>query len=135
MKHFWLNQKVDHGSYKDEIGKTYHYRGNVPGYRQLEQGDKFVYYQPGEFVIFGSGKIGEIEVKNPDKGVRTEYFASIEEYTEFDPPIQVREIKEDISFLREREGLLGVPQSGIRQISEVDFNNITSEKSEVLNNQ
>lgn len=127
-KYFWLNQKDEGSGYRDKTGEIYHYRGNTPGSKQLSEGDRFVYYRPGAFVIFGTGKIGEIETNQKNKsGIHTEYYASIEEYQKIEPPIQVREIKEKIPFLRERNGLSGVPQSGIRQIDKEIFETILKE--------
>jgi len=127
-KYFWLNQKDGGSGYKDKTGEVYHYRGNTPGSKQLSEGDRFVYYRPGAFVIFGTGRIGEIETKHDVRsGFHTEYYASVEDYQEIDPPIQVREIKEKIPFLKERHGLSGVPQSGIRQIEKEIFETILDE--------
>jgi hypothetical protein len=125
-KYFWLNQKDGGSGYKDETGEVY--RGNTPGFKQLSEGNRFVYYRPGEYAIFGTGKIGKIETKHDEKSsFHTEYYASIEEYQEIEPPIQVREIKEKIPFLKERHGLSGVPQSGIRQIEKEIFETILDE--------
>lgn len=126
--YFWLNQKETGSGYKDETGEVYHYRGTTPGSKQLSEGDRFIYYRPGEFVIFGTGKIGKIETQNEGvSGFKTEYFAHIDEYTQIEPPIQVRDIKEKIPFLRDRNGLSGVPQSGIYQIDKEVFDMILNE--------
>jgi hypothetical protein len=127
-KYFWLNQKDRNSGYKDKTGEIYHYRGNTPGAKQLSEGDKFVYYRPGAFVIFGTGRIGEIKIRHEEKsGIHTEYYASVEDYQEIDPPIQVREIKENITFLKDQNGLSGVPQSGIRKIEKEAFKTILDE--------
>lgn len=126
MDYYWLNQKeVDSSNYRDIEGRVYHYRKNVPGSQQLSKGDWFVYYRPGEYVVFGAGQIGEIEKsKNevedcPESMV--EYQAHIEEYYPFKPEVDVRNIKNEISFLKDYRGLSGVPQHSIYSISEEDF--------------
>ncbi len=125
MAYFWLNQQSSTKGYSDVIGEVYHYRSNVPGYKKLGPGDYFVYYRPGDYVIFGSGIIDEIETKELTSDQETEtlaeYYAHIDTYDEFDPPLQVREIKDEISFLQNREGLRGVPQNSIYEISRSDF--------------
>ncbi|AUX09261.1 hypothetical protein AArcSl_1632 [Halalkaliarchaeum desulfuricum] len=131
MAYFWLNQKETDGSnYYDEIGEVYHYRENTPGYTQLSAGDEFVYYRPGECKLFGTGEIDRIEkeTRNPDAdSAVVEYFAHIISYQPFDPPIHLRDnpgVTDEISFLREKPGLTGVPQHSIHQISREDFETI-----------
>lgn len=143
MGYFWLNQRdeQENSGYSDIEGEVYHYRGNIPGSRLLSVGDRFVYYRPGEYVIFGGGIIDDIEEgenqiewNNPisselqnnvqRKVTITDYYAHIRKYREFSPPVSVRSIKEDISFLKDRNGLSGVPQNSIHQIDEADFRTI-----------
>lgn len=128
MAFFWLNQRKDYRGYGDVEGKVYNYRSNVPGHKKLSPGDRFVYYRPGEYVIFGGGTIYEIETQTTDSGhdgdALTEYYAHIDEYREIDPPIMVRDIKYEVSFLRGRDGLRGVPQNSIYEISRTDFETI-----------
>lgn len=38
-----------------------------------------------------------------------------------DPPVLVRDIKYEISFLADRDGFRGVPQNNIYEISHADF--------------
>lgn len=113
MRYFWLNQRESPG-YSDVVGKVYHYQNTVPGHKKLSAGDRFVYYRPGNYVIFGGGVIGEIEPKPSDgaddSGGLIDYFAKIESYWPFEPSIDVADIKSEISFLRSREGLRGVPK-------------------------
>lgn len=144
MGYFWLNQRdTDESTYSDEEGRVYHYRSNVPGSKQLSAGDWFVYYRPGEYVLFGVGQVDEIEVNeqtveetNPisaelqpnvgEERTITSYHAYLTNYHPFDPPLHLREIKESISFLRGRNGYSGVPQNSIRKIDEKDFRTILS---------
>lgn len=125
MAYFWLNQHKDSQGYSDVIGEVYNYRSNVPGHRKLSADDWFVYYWPGEYVLFGAGVIGDMETNDlaggQDGGNLTDYNAHIDTYVAFDPPVQVREIKDKISFLRDRDGLRGVPQNSIYEISRDDF--------------
>ena len=125
MAYYWLNQRDKMQGYSDVKGEVYHYRSNVPGHRKLAAGDSFVYYRPGEYVIFGAGTIGEIERKeiNPEQetGMLTDYYAHVDSYVDFDPALQVREIKDRISFLKGRDGLRGVPQNSIYEISRQDY--------------
>ena len=125
MAYFWLNQRENYRGYGDVEGEVYHYRSNVPGHRKLSAGDLFVYYRPGEYVLFGGGTIGEIVIKKADSeeegGGLTEYYAHVDEYHEVDPPIPVRDIKDEISFLKDRDGLRGVPQNSIYEIDRADF--------------
>ena len=134
MGYFWLNQKGTDGSnYHDEVGEVYHYRGSTPGANQLSEGDKFIYYRPGDYVIFGAGEIDYIERKERDLdselGVAVDYFAHITNYQPFEPPIRLKGVNESalknkISFLKDKPGLTGVPQHSIHQISEEDFETI-----------
>ncbi|MFB6252724.1 MAG: hypothetical protein ABEI27_13760 [Halobellus sp.] len=130
MAYFWLNQREDYQGYGDVKGEVYNYRSNVPGHRKLSAGDRFVYYRPGEYVIFGGGRIGEIETETADAdqegGCLTEYYAHVDEYREVDPPVPVREIKDEISFLKDRDGLRGVPQNSIYEIDRADFEAIVA---------
>ncbi|WP_058825756.1 hypothetical protein [Haloferax sp. Q22] len=134
MAYFWLNQKGTEGSnYHDEVGEVYHYRGNTPGANQLSEGDKFIYYRPGDYVIFGAGEIDHIEREERDldseSGVAVDYFAHITNYQSFDPPIRLKGVnestlKDEISFLKDKPGLTGVPQHSIHQMSQEDFETI-----------
>jgi len=76
--YFWLNQREDYQGYGDVEGEVYNYRSNVPGHRKLSAGDRFVYYRPGEYVIFGGGTIGKIKTETADSeeegGGLTEFF-------------------------------------------------------------
>lgn len=130
MAYFWLNQREDYQGYGDVEGEVYNYRSNVPGHRKLSAGDRFVYYRPGEYVIFGGGTIGEIETETADAdqedGGLTEYYAHVNEYRGVDPPVSVRDIKHEISFLKDRDGLRGVPQNSIYEIDRADFEAIAA---------
>jgi hypothetical protein len=125
MAYFWLNQRDETQGYSDVEGEVYHYRSNVPGHRKLSADDYFVYYRPGEYVIFGAGIIGDIETKEvthgQEAGMLIDYYAHVDSYVEFDPSLQVREIKDRISFLKNRDGLRGVPQNSIYEISRKDY--------------
>lgn len=116
MCYFWLNQRDEYQGYSDVEGEVYNYRSNVPGYKKLAAGDRFVYYRPGEHVIFSGGIIDEIEVEaTPDQeeNTLTEYFVYIKDYHDVEPPLPIRDIKDQISFLKDRDGLRGVPQNSI----------------------
>lgn len=125
MAYFWLNQRDDYRGYSDVEGEVYNYRSNVPGHKKLADGDRFVYYRPGKHVIFGGGIIGEIETEQtaPDHedSTLTEYYAHIDRYCEVEPPLEVRDIKAQISFLKDRDGFRGVPQNSIYEIGREDF--------------
>ena len=125
MAYFWLNQRDEIQGYSDIEGEVYHYRSNVPGHRKLSDDDYFIYYRPAEYLIFGAGIIGEIETKelNPgqENGMLTNYYAHINSYVDFNPALQVREIKNRISFLKDRDGLRGVPQNSIYEIGREDY--------------
>ncbi|MGM0387897.1 MAG: hypothetical protein ACQEP0_05125 [Natrinema limicola] len=128
MQYFWLNQRNEpQRGYSDKEGEVYHYRSTVAGSKKLSEGDWFVYYMPGEYVLFGAGQIGniktsdEIEDKLGESSKLTDYYAHIDKYRPFDPPIPARSIKEKISFLRNRKGLSGVPQNSIYEISWEDY--------------
>jgi hypothetical protein len=131
MAYYWLNQKgTDGSSYHDEVGEVYHYRENTPGAQQLSAGDRFVYYRPGQYKLFGAGEIDHIEKRGLESenasGGTTDYFAHITKYTAFEPPVILKGVgdsglKDKISFLRDRPGLTGVPQHSIHQICEDDF--------------
>lgn len=130
MGYFWLNQREDYQGYGDVEGEVYNYRSNVPGHRKLSAGDRFVYYRPGEYVIFGGGTIGKIKTETIDSdregGTLTEHYAHVDDYYEVDPPVPVRDIKHDISFLKDRDGLRGVPQNSIYEIDRADFEAIVA---------
>lgn len=120
MGYFWLNQRSeDSGAYRDEEGEVYHYRDSVAGSKKLSKGDWFVYYMPGEYVLFGAGSIGDIDQE--DGLNEKNYYASIENYRPFDPHISARNIKNEVSFLRGRTGLGGVPQNSIYEINRDDY--------------
>ena len=84
-----------------------------------------MYYRPGECVIFGGGTVGEIKTETADadreRDVLTECCAHIDEYREVDPPAPVRDIKHEISFLKDRGGLRFVTQNSIYEIDRADF--------------
>lgn len=125
MRFFWLNQRQQGQGYSDVIGEVYNYRSNVPGHKRLAAGDYFVYYWPGEYVLFGAGQVETIETRSigstdNTQGL-TEYNAHIGQYVEFEPHVSVRDIKNHISFLQDREGLRGVPQNSIYEISQDDY--------------
>lgn len=58
--------------------------------------------------------------------ILTEYYAHIDEYREVDPPVQVRDIKHEISFLKDRDRLRGVPQNSIYETDRADFEAIAA---------
>lgn len=125
MAYFWLNQRSD-SVYRSTEGEVYHYRGNIPGSKKLSEGDQFVYYKPSESTLAGTGTIGSIrkEDNRPDGvgyNVLIEYFADIVNYRSFDPAVDALDVSNQVSFLREKEGLRGVPQHSIYKISEDDF--------------
>lgn len=131
MAYYWLNQKnSDESNYHDKVGEVYHYRENTPGANQLGEGDRFVYYRPGDHELFGAGKIERIEKKEnslaTESGIPNNYFAYISDYRPFEPPLRLKgvgehKVKDKISFLRSKPGLAGVPQHSIHEISEKDF--------------
>ncbi|MFB6185376.1 MAG: hypothetical protein ABEI86_00710 [Halobacteriaceae archaeon] len=57
----------------------------------------------------------------PETRSITEFNAHIQEYHPFEPEVKVKEIKDEISFLRDKRGLNGVPQNSIYSISADDF--------------
>jgi hypothetical protein len=125
MGYFWLNQLGESQGYSDVVGEVYNYRSNVPGHKKLAEGDYFVYYRPGEYILFGAGIVDDIETtevsSSGEDAAFTDYYAHINTYVEFEPPIHVREIKDQISFLKDRDGLRGVPQNSIYEISREDY--------------
>lgn len=139
MGYYWLNHRnEDESGYRNIEGEIYHYRSNVPGSKKFSEGDWFVYYRPGEHVLFGAGRVAEIEVIQETEErndtvaaevqpnvsatrVLTEYLAHMENYRPFDPPVSARKIKEDISFLQGKNGLSGVPQNSIYSIDREDY--------------
>lgn len=125
MAYYWLNQRDRSQGYGNVEDEVYHYRSNVLGHRKLASGDYSVYYRLSSYVIFGAGTIGTIDTKeiNPgqETGTLTDYYAHVDTYVEIDPPLQVREVKDRISFLKDREGLRGVPQNSIYEISHDDY--------------
>jgi len=128
MGYFWLNQRGESQGYSDVVGEVYNYRSNVPGHKKLAAGDYFVYYRPGEYILFGAGIIDDIETtevsSSGEDAALTDYYAHIDTYVEFEPPVRVREIKDQISFLKDRDGLRGVPQNSIYEISREDYSAI-----------
>lgn len=84
-----------------------------------------MYYRPEKHVIFGGGIIQNIKTEKtaPDQedSTLTEYYAHIDCYHEVNPPLGVRDIKDQISFLKDRNGLRGVPQNSIYEIGRSDF--------------
>jgi hypothetical protein len=134
MSYYWLNQRSSDGSnYDDDIGRVYHYRGNTPGAQQLEESDFVVYYRPGEHVLFGAGQIDRIEIQEENgPAATTNYYAHICDYLQFEPEIILKgvgesNLKNEISFLKEKEGLRGVPQHSIHEISREDYEMILNE--------
>jgi len=139
MGYYWLNQRPEQRSgYSDVEGEVYHYRSTVAGSKQFSEGDWFVYYRPGEHVLFGAGRVAEIEIAGkteeqvdsivaeiqpsvPSSRDITDYLAHMTDYRPFEPPVSAREIKEDISFLRSRQGLSGVPQNSIYAVDRDDY--------------
>jgi hypothetical protein len=139
MGYYWLNHRnEDESGYRDTEGEIYHYRSSVPGSKKFSEGDWFVYYRPGEHVLFGAGRVAEIEfLKETEERndtiaaevqpsvsatrVLTEYLAHMENYRPFDSPVSARRIKEDISFLQGKNGLSGVPQHSIYSIDREDY--------------
>jgi len=83
----------------------------------------------GEYVLFGAGRIGSIRSEIDSK--LTNYYADIDIYCPFDPPVSAREIKQDISFLQGKEGLNGVPQNSIYQIERKDYLKILESAGEL----
>jgi hypothetical protein len=139
MGYYWLNQRREQKSgYSDVEGEVYHYRSTVAGSKQFSEGDWFVYYRPGEHVLFGAGRVAEIEVVGeteeqnnsiaaevqpnvPASRNITDYLAHMADYRPFEPPVSARKIKDEISFLRDRQGLSGVPQNSIYSIDREDY--------------
>lgn len=122
-EYYWLNQRPEEDSnYKDSVGDSYHFTDKNRSGKSINQGDRFLYYLPGDHLIFGQGTFGEIErvTGNASDSIQ-HYIAHIDVYEEINPPTNVREIREKISFLRTRIGLRGVPQESIRSIPEEDF--------------
>lgn len=129
MNHYWLNQRSpDRSAYENDVGRMYHYRGNTPGANQLEKGDLVVYYQPGDHLLLGAGQVSEIEVNDlgGESNATTNYYAYIRNYVPFEPEIVLKGIgeatlKNELSFLKDKEGIRGVPQHSIHKISREDY--------------
>lgn len=134
MNYYWLNQRSsDDSNYDDDIGRVYHYRGNTPGAHQLEEGDLVVYYQPSEYVLFGAGRVRKIAREKSrvgsDSDTITNYYAHIENYVHFEPEILLKGVgestlKDEISFLKGKEGLRGVPQHSIHEMNQQDYERV-----------
>lgn len=122
-QYYWLNQRPEEDShYQDSVGDAYHFTDKNRGGKSIEKGDRFLYYLPGDHLIFGQGVFGEVKKATDDNSdTREHYIAHIDVYEEVEPPTNVREIREEISFLRNQKGLRGVPQESIRAISEKEF--------------
>jgi len=148
MGHYWLNhRREDKSRYSDIEGEVYHYRSIVAGSNQLSENDWFIYYRPGEHILFGAGRVEEIEIVGktdeeidsvaaevqpnmPSTQNITDYLAHVTDYRPFDPPVSARKIKEEISFLQGRQGLSGVPQNSIYAIDREDYATILKEAGE-----
>jgi MoxR-like ATPase len=103
------------GGYDDQKGTLYHFRQGIPGYLQLSSAQKkaeFVYLENGHFR--GTGDIGEI-VSKIENGV-TNYYATIENYSDLQQPIPASSVEDKIS----RQ----LTQAGIMEITYADFNTI-----------
>lgn len=125
-EYYWLNQRAEEDSkYEDSVGDSYHFTGRNKTGKNINQGDRFLYYLPGDHLIFGQGVFGKVErLTSNASDSRQHYIAHIDTYREVNPPTNVREIREEIPFLRARTGLRGVPQESIRSISKKDFNKL-----------
>lgn len=129
MNYYWLNQRSpDRSAYDDDVGRLYHYRGSNPGAKQLEKGNLIVYYKPGDHLLLGAGQVSEIEVSDSEGKLNatTDCYAHIRNYVPFEPAIILKglgesNLKNEISFLKDREGLRGVPQHSIHQINKEDY--------------
>lgn len=128
----WLNQKAErNSSYRDKHGHVYHFRGGIPGYKIIDEGCRFIYYQPETQSFIGTGRIAEIETQTPElvadqpeNGIppfMINYYAYIDDYRAFDPPVSAREVKDQIPMLCKKAGLRGVPQHGITKIDRRNF--------------
>lgn len=84
-----------------------------------------MYYRPGKHVILGGGIIANIETEktahDTADSTLTEYYTHIDHYHEVYPPLEVRGLRNRISFLKDGDGLRGVPQNSIYEISRQDF--------------
>lgn len=139
MGYYWLNHRAEEESgYRDREGEVYHYRSTVAGSKQFSKGDWFVYYRPGEHILFGAGRVEEIEIIGeteeetdsiaaeiqpnvPASRSITDYLAHMTDYRPFEPPVSAQKIKDKISFLRDKQGLNGVPQNSIYSIDYEDY--------------
>jgi hypothetical protein len=128
--YYWLNQRPDEtNNYEDEIGDFYHFTDRNRAGKSIEPGDRFLYYLPGEHIIFGHGVFGDIEeLPDEEPDVREHYKVDIVEYEEISTPVNARDIREEISFLKREKGLRGVPQESIRAIPKEDFVKLIGER-------
>lgn len=96
----------------------------IKGYLRLEQPSDI---RPADEIprtaeelaeYFSDYELNEIP---PPEETEAEYFAEIGRYTEISPPIDVHELEDEISFLKKKSGIRGIPQVSIYEIDEDDF--------------
>lgn len=75
----------------------------------------------GQIEESNNSAAAQIQTNVPETRSITEYHAHIQEYHSFEPEVKVRNVKDEISFLRDKQGLNGVPQNSIYSISADDF--------------
>ncbi|MCA9936939.1 MAG: hypothetical protein KC415_23550, partial [Anaerolineales bacterium] len=116
---FIFQQRPD-SEYEDRIGNYYSWKEGNPNSRQVQPGDRFIYYRPGEQVFFGMGQVEWIEKRGEDVDGRSLCEATISHYEAWKPPLPLTTaLAKRISFIQ--SDVLGVGQAGIRRINPEDF--------------
>jgi len=113
VAYFIFKTKAGSRYVRDEEGKVYHYRAGIPGYRQVKEGDLFVYYDLDRRTFVGAGRVVRIHQTKSDGA--TEYLASIDRYHKF--------------WIERSPSQLGVTitQPGIQRIPREIFERIAAE--------
>lgn len=115
-------QQRHNSEYEDRIGRYYSWKEGSPNSRQVQFGDRFIYYRPGEGeqVFFGTGQVDIIEKRGEAADGRALYEAIITNYKAWKPPLPLTpSLARHLKFTR--PGVLGIGQAGIRRISRRDF--------------
>ncbi|MHB9288113.1 AAA family ATPase [Halobacteriales archaeon Cl-PHB] len=106
--------------YDDEPAEEYHFKENIPGTRQLQDAEgsgQFVYLEDGEF--YAKGRIGNIS--DEDEDGTTHFYASIEDYSPFEDPVELNSVRESLSVQFPK-------QYGIIKITEADYHRIVDQE-------
>ncbi len=85
MTRYFIFRHVKQSSYKDKIGKHYHFTSRSPNHKKVKAGSLVLIYEKERNCITAIAKVGKVKKKKARR--ETEYFAIYKEFKRLKNPL------------------------------------------------